>query len=86
MALIGSKKSTSDLEKDLEYLKLEREICTEEATIQERKVVISELKKQYGTDWRKILGAGKLPSLSTLRGFLRGSKQGLEGLTGKFPQ
>ena len=79
MPLIGSrKKSVDELEEELEHLKLEGEVLSEQASIAERKAIISQLRKQYGTDWKKILGVGSFPSLSTLRGFLKDSRESLK--------
>jgi len=43
-------------EKQLELVKVENEIETARAEIAQKKALESEMKKKYGTDWRKIIG------------------------------
>ena len=67
-----------ELDERLERMKIQDEIKSKEADIAEKEAVISQLKKQYGPNWAKRLGVGKLTDLTTLRSFLRGAKQGLQ--------
>ena len=72
------KPSISDLEERRELLTVEEECVTKEAEIAERRAVISELKKRYGSGWAKTLGISKFTDLSTLKSFLQSAKQGIE--------
>lgn len=79
MPLVKKEEPTIDeLEERKERAVLEEEILTKEAESEERRAVISELRKKYGKGWAKRLGLSKLTDISTLRSFLRGSKQGME--------
>jgi len=74
-----SKKPTmEELENEKERAIIEEEIMTKRAETAERQAVISELKKKYGGGWMSLLGVNKLTDVSTLRSFLKGSKQGME--------
>ncbi len=46
-------------EKTLERLHVDKEIASEEAAIAEKKALEAKLKKEYGTNWKKILGVVK---------------------------
>lgn len=79
MGFLPKKKLTlGELEEEKERATIEEEILTKKASSAEREAVISELKKQYGKGWKKLLGASKWTDLSTLRGFLKNAKQGME--------
>ena len=43
-------------DKELESLKIEKQIANEKAEIAQRKAVEAEMKQKYGRDWKKILG------------------------------
>lgn len=43
------------LSEKLDMLKLENQILQEEVSNQERKVIIKQLKRKYGSNWRNIL-------------------------------
>lgn len=84
MSFLPKRKLTLDeLEEKKERVTIEEEILTKEAESAEREAVISELRKKYGKGWKKLLGAGKLTDLSTLRSFLKGAKQGMEKHTAR---
>ena len=84
MGFLNKPRPTIDeLEEEKDRVVLEEEILTKQAESEERKAVISELKKKYGTGWKKLLGANNSTTLSTLRSFLRTAKQGMEGRTAK---
>lgn len=72
------KPSIMELEEKRERLTIEEECMTKEAEIEERRAVISELKKRYGSGWAKTLGISKFTDLSTLKSFLMSAKQGIE--------
>lgn len=84
MGLLTKRKPTMDeLEEKKERVTIEEEILTKEAESAEREAVISELRKKYGKGWPKLLGASKFTDLSTLRGFLKNAKQGMEKRTSR---
>ena len=64
-------------EKELEGLEMEVEIADKRKELAEKKAVITQLKRQYGRDWKSVLGVNTSSSLSTLKSFLRGASQGL---------
>lgn len=82
---LGRKKSITDLEEEREHLVVEEEVVTKRAEIEERKAVISELKKKYGSGWAKTLGISKLTDLTSLRSFLVSAKRGLDKQAGPSP-
>ena len=82
MGLFDRKKSPEAMEEELEYSKMEAEILTYKSATEERKAVIAQLKKQYGTNWAKRLGISKLLDLQSLKGFLASSKAGLRATAG----
>ena len=55
-------------ERTLEILKIDDEIADERRSIAEKKAMEAEMKKQYGSGWRKILGFTKhlKPNLETM--------------------
>lgn len=71
-------KSIGELDAQLERSTLVNEITTKDADTAEKEAVIRELKKQYGPNWAKRLGVGKLTDLTSLKSFLRGARKGLE--------
>lgn len=70
MGFFSRKKSTEELEEELEGLKIETESVEYRSHIAEREAVIRQLKKEYGPNWKKLLGVSKMTDLSTLRSFL----------------
>lgn len=46
-------------EKQLEELRIDHEISDERAAIAEKRALEAKLKKEYGHDWKKILGYAK---------------------------
>lgn len=84
MPLFKKEEPTMDeLEEQRDRAIITEEILTKEAESEERRAVISELKKKYGKGWKKLLGANNLTTLSTLRSFLRTAKKGMEGQTAR---
>lgn len=85
----GRKKepTVSELEDKRDKVQVEEEIVTRQASIEERKAVIAELKRKYGSGWARTLGISKLTDLSTLRSFLVSAKQNLsaQGRQGTSP-
>ena len=67
----GDNKSIEELEEDLEKYKLKSEIAGSKAEIAERQAIIRDLKSKYGSGWKRILGLKGIPSLETLRGFVK---------------
>ena len=62
-----------DLEKvstELEYYKTEAEMLQYKSEAAERKAVIKKLEREYGPNWKKILGVGGNSDTSTLKSFL----------------
>ena len=53
-------KQLSEKEKQLERARIDNDIATQRAEIAQKKAVEAEMKKKYGTNWRKILGVGKM--------------------------
>ena len=78
--MFKKKETVDELENRRDRLIIESEVVTREAEIQEKRMIISELKKKYGGGWRKILGAGGHLDLSTLRSFLGSAKSSLSGI------
>ena len=68
---------TDAKEKELEGLEIEVDIADKRKELAEKKAIIAQLRKQYGSDWRKVLGAGASNSISTLRSFLHTANTGL---------
>jgi len=79
-----NKPSAEQMENRTEYLQVENEMLTKEGEVAEKKAVIAQLKKQYGPDWKKIIGVQYLPSVSDLKGFLKTANQGMKGQSGKI--
>lgn len=84
MSIFSRKKSSEELEEELDRAELESHVVTKQAEVAERKAVISQLKKEYGSGWQKILGVSKLTDLSSLKGFLHGAKKGLNTQSGNI--
>jgi len=74
----------AELDERLERVQVEGKIVTEEADIEEKKAVIAQLKKQYGSSWTKRLGVSKLTDLTTLKSFLRSANKGMASAAGSF--
>jgi len=74
--------TTDQMESRTEYVQVENEMLSKEGEVAEKKAVIAQLKKKYGSDWRKIIGIQYLPSLSDLRAFLTSARSGLKGASG----
>lgn len=68
---------TDAKEKELEGLEIEVDIADKRKELAEKKAVIAQLRRQYGGDWRKVLGLGASSSISTLKSFLRTANTGL---------
>lgn len=81
-----AKKTIGELEEEGDRLTVESENASKEADIAERKAVVAELKKRYGSNWFKTLGISKWADMSTLRSFLRGAKKGMEQEAGHVSQ
>jgi hypothetical protein len=69
--------STDAKEKELEGLEIEVDIADKRKELAEKRAIIAQLKRQYGSDWRKVLGVGASSSISTLKSFLRTANTGL---------
>jgi hypothetical protein len=82
MSIFSRRKSPEELEEELDRAELESHVVTKRAEIEERKAVISQLKKEYGGGWQKMLGVSKLTDLSTLKSFLHGAKKGMAKQSG----
>jgi len=66
-------KSPESQEKRLAGLEMEKEVMTQQAEVEEKKAIIAQLRKQYGSGWRQILGVKNWVDLSTLRSLLKDS-------------
>ena len=77
-------KSPAQIEKKIEGLKMEEELVTQEVAVAEKKAVIKQLNREYGSNWSKILGATKLTDLTTLRSFLSGANKGMKSMSNSF--
>ena len=77
MGLFSKKDSIDTLESEKDRLEIESEVMTKKAEVAEKEAIIAQLKKQYGTNWKSILGIDKI-DLQTLRTFLKQAKKGLE--------
>jgi len=53
-------KQLANKERELERLRVDNEMETQRAEIAQKKAVEAEMKKKYGSNWRKILGRGKM--------------------------
>jgi len=83
MALFAKKKpSLEELEDRKEYLAVETDVASQEADLAEKKAIVKELQKKYGSNWRSTLGLKGKVDLSTLRSFLGGMNKGLKGMGG----
>lgn len=71
------KKDVDTLESERDRLEIESEVMSKKAEVAEKEAIIAQLKKQYGRNWKSILGIDKL-DLATLRSFLKTAKQGIE--------
>jgi len=72
------------LEERRDRLVLEEEIATRGATVAEKQAVISQLKREYGHDWKSQLGLkGKL-DVQTLKTFLGGANKGLKQTSASY--
>lgn len=80
MALFKQKSEPSlgELDETLERQKIKEQIADSKANEEEKEAVIRQLKKEYGPNWAKRLGVGKLTDIASLKSFLRGAKKGLE--------
>jgi len=78
----GKRPSLEELEERKEYLAVETEVASQEADLAEKKAIVKELRRKYGSDWRSTLGLKGRVDLQTLRGFLGGMKRGLKGMGG----
>jgi len=76
------KRTPEELEQKVDSLKAENEVLSHEQSIAEKKAVIRQLKREHGTDWMKVLGLNRMPSLSTLRSFLQSANKGIKGSGG----
>lgn len=79
MSFFKKDPTPEDLERRAEYLEIEGTVLTQQAENEEKKAVIAQLREQYGSDWKKVLGIKGSLSLANLRGFLKNAKAGLEG-------
>ena len=75
------KKTTEELEEDLEHVKLEDEALTHTKDMAEKKAVIKQLERDYGPQWKKMLGVSSLTDLSSLRSFLKSANQGMRTMS-----
>jgi len=82
MGILEFGKSPAGMEKKLEGLEIEGEVLTAEAENAEKKAIIAQLKKQYGHDWKNVLGLKDL-TLGSLRSVLKSGK-GLKQMAGGF--
>ena len=83
MSLFKSKEKTEEERYEtISKLRTEGEELDVRMEIAEKKAVISQLEKQYGHNWRTVLGVSRLTDISTLKSFLTGSKRSLEQIGG----
>ena len=55
MALFAKKKpSLEELEDRKEYLAVETDVASQEADLAEKKAIVKELQKKYGSNWRSF--------------------------------
>jgi len=78
--LTKKKPSLEELEEKKEYLAVETEVASQEADLAEKRAIVKELRRKYGSDWRSTLGLKGRLDLQTLRSFLGGMKRGLKGM------
>lgn len=78
----GKKPSLEDLEDQKEYLAVETDVASQEADLAEKRAIVKELKKKYGSGWKNILGLRGKIDLQTLRSILGGMHKGLKSQGG----
>ncbi len=70
--LMGKKETTmEDLEDDLERVGIQSEIAETRAEIAEKETLISEARKRYGKDWKRLLGLRGPFSIESLKSLLK---------------
>lgn len=62
-------------EERLEKMEVENEVLSHQKEMAEKRAVIQELRRKYGSGWRKLLGSDM--SLSSLKSFLASSNTGM---------
>ena len=80
---LKTKKSTDELENELDSLKVESEVASKRSEIAEKEAVVKQLKREYGKNWAQTLGISKLMDVQTLRSFLRGANKGMHHQAGQ---
>lgn len=81
MSVFDSESPTKGLEIERDRAKIQAETATYRAETAEREAVVKQLKREYGRDWKKVLGVGGGTDTHTLRSFLSGAKQGMAKAT-----
>jgi hypothetical protein len=74
MSIFKSRKSLDSLYEDEEYFREEGVVNDLKARSLERKKVVAELEREYGSDWKRVLGLSGRPPLETLKSFLKNFK------------
>lgn len=77
MGIFSRGKSVDELYTEASRLEIQEEVSTREANVAEKEAIIKRLKREYGPNWRRLLGVSGSTDLSTLRSFLSGAKKGL---------
>ena len=80
MGLFKKKPTLGELEERKDYLEVETEVASQEAELAEKKAIIRELKKKYGSDWKSTLGLRGRLDLQTLRSFVGTLQKGIGGM------
>lgn len=75
---MGEDNYVGEKEELLERLRVDNEVAQEEVELEQRRALIKQIRREYGRDWKKMLGLSGKVSLQDLRVFLRGCKQGLQ--------
>jgi hypothetical protein len=76
MSLFSKKKDIGVLAEESEYYKMEAETNGLKADALERRKVVKELEREYGSGWQKILGLTSKSSLESLKSFCTKFKTG----------
>lgn len=71
------RRSLAEQEEQLESVTLEDETVSHQLSIAEKNAMIAQLRKQYGSDWRHILGLNGRLSISDLKGALANMNRGM---------
>ena len=77
MGFLKRKRNIDELYQEAARLEVQEDVSTKEASVAEKEAIVRRLKKEYGPNWRKIVGVPNTKDLSSLRSFLTSAKSGM---------